>query len=422
MALAMQRWNLHTRIALRIVVMTKGKPGLLLFGMMAVTWFLSMWISNTATVMSMMPNVLAIANELESSLGKDRTHKFTLAMLIGVAFSASIGGIGTLIGTPPNLALDAFLKQTFQNVGETFSFSTWFFFAFPLALVLFVILFLLFLILFVPSKRNPLHIDLSDLKKKYQDLGKISYEEIVVAICFVVLAILWMFRGDLKFGDNFKIPGWSNIFPESKFIDDGTVAMIVSCLLYMIPAKNPCPVKGSKTFIMDWATTKKIPWDIVFLFGGGYALSAAFDESGLSDYIGSAFSSLSNMSMPLLIFIVVFVISLLTEVTSNTATSNVFIPIFLALSKSLDKHPLILSIPVTISCSFAFSLPVATPCNLIVFSSKKITTKDMFGIGVIVHMISVVVGTLLSIWYAPAIFGYSIDDPVPSNWIIPDSS
>ncbi|GKT36883.1 Solute carrier family 13 like protein, partial [Aduncisulcus paluster] len=126
MALAMQRWNLHTRIALRIVVMTKGKPGLLLFGMMAVTWFLSMWISNTATVMSMMPNVLAIANELESSLGKDRTHKFTLAMLIGVAFSASIGGIGTLIGTPPNLALDAFLKQTFQNVGETFSFSTWF--------------------------------------------------------------------------------------------------------------------------------------------------------------------------------------------------------------------------------------------------------------------------------------------------------
>eukprot|EP00764_Aduncisulcus_paluster_P003214 gnl/Carplike_NY0171/1489_a2024_1173.p1 GENE.gnl/Carplike_NY0171/1489_a2024_1173~~gnl/Carplike_NY0171/1489_a2024_1173.p1 ORF type:complete len:582 (+),score=164.54 gnl/Carplike_NY0171/1489_a2024_1173:75-1748(+) len=426
MALAMQRWNLHTRLSLKVVVATGGRPKLLLFGMMAITWFLSMWISNTATVMAMMPNVLAISDSLEKSLGKDKVRKFSLGMLLGVAYSASIGGVGTLIGTPPNLFFRNILAETYIDTdtgkGVSVSFSEWFFFAFPTALVLFLIVYVLFIFAFVPGKKNPMNIDMSDLKNKLALMGKASFEEKMVGVSFIILAFLWMFRKDLDFG-SFKIPGWSSIYPDDKnFISDGTVAMFVSIMMFVIPAKNPDPETGDKTHIMEWKEMKKVPWDILFLFGGGFAISDCFSSSGLNVFIGDKFSGLDGVSPGVIIFVSIFVITFLTEVTSNTATSTVFLPVFAALANTLNQDPRAFMIPVAVACSFAFALPVATPCNLIVFGSKKITMGDMAKTGIVINFIAIALSTVLCIYYLPRIFGFTLGDPAPSNWSYVEAS
>ncbi len=408
-ALAMQRWNLHKRIALRILLLTGSNPGKILFGFMGATAFLSMWISNTATTMMMIPILLSIIEQISENMDKRSASQFTVGLLLGVAYSASIGGVATLVGTPPNPMFVKVFAIMFPK-GPEISFASWFMFAFPITVILFVVIWAYLFYLYKPSAADVKTIDVRSFREAYHLLGKPSREEIIVFADFVLMALLWMTRNGLAFGD-FKIAGWSSLFPEPKYFNDGTVAIFMALPLYFIP------VKGKKNkFIMNWKYSKKIPWNIVLLFGGGFALAIGFKDSGLSEWFGNSLKFFSEFHPIVLIISISLLMTFLTELTSNTATTQIFLPILAALSVSVNINPLFLMIPATLSASMAFMLPVATPPNAIVFGSNKIKIAQMAKTGLVLNFIGAVVITLFTYYYAPVIF--NIDINVFPSWAV----
>ncbi len=396
-ALAIQKWDLHKRIALVILNFIGNSPGKLLFGFMLTTAFLSMWISNTATAMLMVPIIISIISKLELINGKKAVQLFSIGLLLAVAYSASIGGITTLVGTPPNLSFARIFEIYFPNAPEI-SFSKWMLFAMPITIIMFATTWLYLYFVFVKKSVSWKNIDNSELKNELKALGKMSYEEKVVLIIFSLLAILWITRADLIFGD-FVLKGWSNIFHYPKYINDGTVAITMAIILFIIPSKKE---KGG--FIMDWKTAEKLPWEIILLFGGGFALANGFKASGLSSWFGNELMFLGNISPILLILIISFLVTFLTEITSNTATVETLLPILAGVAISLKINPLLLMIPATVSGSFAFMLPVATPPNAIIFGTKKVTILQMAKTGFILNLIGVIVITLVTYFWGMNVF------------------
>ncbi len=277
-ALAMQKWNLHKRIALKILSITGSSPAKILFGFMFASAFLSMWISNTATAMMMVPILLSIIAKLEEYFEPEDLRKYSIGLLLGVAYGASIGGIATLVGTPPNLSFARIFQIMFPEAPEI-SFTTWFIYAAPISIIFFIITWIYLYQLYKPKKVIK---SLAGVKfdEQYKSLGSASYEEKSVFIVFVLLALLWLTRKGLVIRD-FKIPGWSELLMVPEYINDGTVAIMLALVLYFIPSKAK---KGKR--IMDWETTSRLPWNIVLLFGGGFALASGFKESGLSIWFG----------------------------------------------------------------------------------------------------------------------------------------
>lgn len=381
-ALAMQRWNLHKRIALITLLIFGTKPKQILLGFMVSTAFLSMWISNTATAMMMVPIALSVIMEVEQSHDSNLSDRFSIAVLLGIAYSASIGGIATLVGTPPNLVFLRIFSMSFPEAPEI-SFTNWFMFAFPISLVFLIIAWIYLSRIITKVKFD---INRASLKLQYSGLGKISYEEKVVLLVFVLLVVAWLTRSDLQLG-KVSIKGWASLFKYPKFINDGTIAILFSSILFIIPAKKT-------DRIMVWKDTRDLPWNIVLLFGGGFALAKAFQVSGLSLWFGEQFSGLSNLNPILIIFIICLIVSFLTELTSNTATSQVILPILAPLSIVLMKNPLLFMIPVTLASSLAFMMPVATPPNAIVFGTKRIKISQMVRYGFWLNMIGVTIATL----------------------------
>jgi sodium-dependent dicarboxylate transporter 2/3/5 len=354
-AIAMEQWNLHKRIALNLINIFGKNPSSIILGFMIASAFLSMWISNTATAVMILPIGLAILLKLESEYGVEKTRKFSIALMLGIAYACSIGGIGTLIGTPPNLVFQRIYAISFPDKPEVL-FGEWMLFAVPLSIVMLgIVWFLLTKVLFKIDEK--LTIDKQIIKSEREALGKISYEEKVVLAIFALTALLWIFRKDLNLS-LFIIPGWSNIFPLPGFIDDGTVAITMALLLFILPVK-----KGNlkRKRILTASAFRKIPWEIILLFGGGFALAKGFVSSGLSDLVGEQLSGLSNVPTILLIAVICFTITFLTELTSNTATAQIILPILAALSIQINIDPLLLMVPATISASMAFMMPVATP-------------------------------------------------------------
>lgn len=399
-ALAMQRWNLHRRIALRILMFTGTSPAKILFGFMLATAFLSMWISNTATTMMMIPILLSIIEQLSESMDKQSAQKFTIGLLLGVAYSASIGGVATLVGTPPNPIFVKTLDILFPKAPEI-SFSSWFLFAFPLSVIIFAITWLYLYSLYKPIKASTQNIDSKSFVEQYHNIGKPGYEEKIVLIDFTLMAILWMTRSSLTIG-SFSFHGWSTLFSKPQYFNDGTVAILMGVLLYFIPSKTE-----NNTFIMNWEVSKKLPWDIVLLFGGGFALAIGFKESGLSAWFGHALNFVSDFPPLLMIFLIAIMMTFLTELTSNTATTQIMLPIMGALAVSLKINPILLMIPATISASMAFMLPVATPPNAIIFGSNKISVAQMAKTGLFLNITCAVLITLFTYYYAPIIFHMS---------------
>jgi len=386
MALAMQKWNLHRRIALRIILLIGISPKRILLGFMVATWFLSMWISNTATTMMMVPMAMAIILKLKDTFGEKAVSRFSVGLLLGIAYAASIGGTATLIGTPPNLSFSRIFKIYFPGAPEI-TFASWFVFGLPFAVVFLIIAWGTLTRLFI-SRKDPFAADMTVFKEEYNHLGKIRYEEGVVLFLFVLLAVLWLFRGDINVG-SFTIPGWTTIMPVPGFIDDGTIAIAIAMLLFIIPSRRK---KGER--LMDWKTASKLHWGIVILFGGGFALASGFKESGLSVWLGEQMAGLGSFSPVFLVASVSATLTFLTELTSNTATTEMILPILGSLSTAIRVNPLLLMIPATLSASCAFMLPVATPPNAIVFGTGEVRMQDMIKTGIILNLIGVVLVTL----------------------------
>jgi len=404
-ALAMERWNLHKRMALRVLMFFGVNPKFILLGFMVSTALLSMWISNTATTMMMIPIALAIVGKLEDLLGPEKVRKFAIGIFLSIAFSASIGGIATLIGTPPNLSFVRIFAIFFPHAPEI-SFAKWFFFAFPISVFFLFIAWILLFLIFCPGRGFSL--DKKIFRDQYRSLGPVSFEEKVVLLDFLLLVLLWMFRAEIKIG-GFTIPGWSSLFPWSEFINDGTIAIGMALVLFLIPSRIQ---RGGR--VMNWEIARKLPWNIVLLFGGGFALASGFKISGLSQWMGEQLKGLSSLPPLLIVVFICLFITLLTELTSNTATAEILLPILAALAVSIKVNPLLLMIPGTLSCSFAFMLPVATPPNAIVFGTNRLKVSDMARVGVIFKLIGVLIITAALFLIGKSIFG--IDLSVMPAW------
>jgi sodium-dependent dicarboxylate transporter 2/3/5 len=405
MALAMEKWNLHKRIALKVLSIAGGSPFMILFGFMISSAFLSMWMSNTATTMMMLPIAFSVSTALEEVHGESKIKNYLAGLLLSIAYACSIGGIATLVGTPPNLSFLRIFEVLYPK-SPAISFGQWIAFAFPITIVMFA--FTLFLICFIYKPKGDFKkLDKSFFDDRYRALGKTSSEQKRVFILFILLALLWVFRSDLNLGF-IDIPGWSSLFKNPEFLTDGTVAMFIAILLFMVPSSKKAEA------ILTWKITEKIPWHIVFLFGGGFALAKGFVDSGLSNYIGSLLSGASKLSPVLLIGTLTGLMSILTEFTSNTATTEMILPIIGGLANEINVNPLLIMIPVTLAASMAFMLPIATPPNAIVFGTGKLTIIQMVKTGLLINIFAVIVITIFMILWGTVIF--DIDPAVFPDW------
>ncbi len=407
-ALTMEKWHLHKRIALFIIKLIGGGPHRIILGFMLASAFLSMWISNTATAIMMVPIGLAIILQMEEDFSQIETRQFTTCLMLGIAYGCSIGGIATLVGTPPNLSFVQIFQITFPQA-EPIAFGDWMLMALPISVVMLLIVWLILCkVLFsIPDK---LRIDQSIINQEYKALGSMSYEEKVVLIIFSLTAVLWVFRKNLTLG-GITIPGWSQLLPYPALIDDATVALSMAMLMFIIPTRS----KGVKSAsLMEADVIQKLPWGIVILFGGGFALAKGFQVTGLSAFIGHQFSGLAGTPPLMMIITICTGIIFLTELTSNTATTEMILPVLASVAIAMQTNPLLLMIPATLSASCAFMFPVATPPNAIVFGSGRVSISDMVRAGIVINIIGVIIISLFFFLIGTAVF--SIDPDVIPAW------
>ncbi|MBU0755368.1 MAG: SLC13 family permease [Planctomycetes bacterium] len=404
-ALAMQRWDLHKRIALKILLFFGTRPRNLLLGFMTAAAFLSMWISNTATTMMMVPIVLAVILKFEDLHGCGKARKIAVGLMLGVAYGATLGGIATLVGTPPNQAFIQIFEISFPGAPEI-NFADWMFFALPTSMVMMLFVWMLLTLLFM--RNAPAALDRHTLRSQYEAMGPMTFEQKVVLVDFVLLALLWVLRADLNLGFA-TIPGWERLFERPSYLNDGTVAITLALILFLIPARRQ---RGFR--IMDWETATRLPWNIVLLFGGGFALASGFKESGLSLWIGNQLSNAHDLHPLCIIALISLLVTFLTELTSNTATAQMLLPILAGLALTIRINPLLLMVPGTLACSMAFMLPVATPPNAIIFGTGRLRITDMARTGFILNLVGVFVVTLATWLIGRAVF--DIDLSIFPDW------
>ncbi|CAJ0602097.1 unnamed protein product [Cylicocyclus nassatus] len=394
MAAAVEKCDLHQRVALSVLRLVGGEPKWIMLGFMMVTALLSMFISNTATTAMMVPiaqsvvTQLACDAQLESgNRGRANCKRMSTGLVLCICVAANIGGIGTVNGTPSNIVMLGILKELFNEADTGMNYMTWLIFAFPLMVICLFVVWLTLTLFFLrdaPSKDD--HIT-EMLRKRYEDLPRTSYAEKSVICCFLILLSLWIFR------DPGFFKGFSSYFPKNCYTD-ATSAMIVAVLLFALPSERPelftyksKEERKRNSRLMDWPTMQKtFPWSVVLLLGGGFALAAGVKEAKLSDIIGESLQSLDHLPVWVLQMLVMVVCMAITNICSNTVTATIFVPIVGTLAVGMERHPFSLMLPATLACSFAFVLPVGTPPNAIVFGSGMIKVKDMVTIGTIISI------------------------------------
>ena len=409
-AVTMEKWRLHKRIALWVIRRIGGGPARIILGFMVAAAFLSMWISNTATAIMMVPIAMAIILQLEERYGIKACHSFTVALMLGIAYACSLGGMATLVGTPPNLSFARIFEITFPDA-EPIAFGQWLVMAFPITLVMLALVWLLLTRVFFRFSKS-FDVDRNVVKREYAALGKISFEERAVLAVFAATAIGWIFREDLVLGI-LTIPGWSRLVPRADLIDDATVAVAMAMILFFIPTRSP---KAAGPTVMGVDVFGRIPWHIVLLFGGGFALAQGFRQTGLSEFIGVRFAGLEGVPPVVMIALTCTGLTFLTELTSNTATTEMILPILASVAVAIKVNPLLLMIPATLSASCAFMMPVATPPNTIIFGSGRITIAEMAKVGIIINLIGVLVITVVFYFLGTAVLG--IDLAGPPAWAV----
>ncbi|NWT23928.1 S13A2 protein, partial [Cardinalis cardinalis] len=496
MAIAIETWNLHKRVALRVLLITGVRPALLLMGFMVVTAFLSMWISNTATTAMMVPIAQAVMEQLHKSeaesgttgqvsehtnkafelqekppesfkepeekgprpfpvqysscisfvpwdLGNshvlvveeerkrneelEKKHlKLSKGMSLCICYSSSIGGIATLTGTTPNLVLQGQVNDIYQDNGGIINFASWFSFAFPTMLVLLILAWIWLQILYLgfdfkknfgcgisaaaKAKEKQAY---EIIKEESKKLGKMSFAEIEVSILFALLVVLWFTR------EPGFIPGWATVLfnkDNTSYVTDATVALFISMLLFILPSgfsnqdREQEQTGGRAKFrapppLLDWKVVQeKMPWNIVFLLGGGFALAKGSEESGLSAWLGTKLTPLQSIPPPAIAFLLCLLIATFTECTSNVATTTLFLPILASMAEAICLNPLYVMLPCTLSASLAFMLPVATPPNAIVFSYGQLRVLDMAKAGFVLNILGVLTITLAINTWASSLF------------------
>lgn len=387
LAIAIEKWNLHKRIALTVINIIGTSVSKIILGFMIATAFLSMWISNTATTVMILPIGMAIILQLKDNPNtkEDENEIFGKALMLSIAYSASIGGVATLIGTPPNLIFAGILEEQY-NIEMTF--SKWITYGLPISIILLFICWKYMTTIAFSFTQKDFPGGKAEIKRLLKSLGRISYEEKTVLIVFCITAFLWMTRSFLI----------SKLIPT---IDDTIIAMASATILFILPTKNRKEKK-----IINWESAVKLPWGILLLFGGGLALAEGFKTSGLAEWIGTRITQFENLPLVALLFVLILAVNFLTEITSNLATTAMLLPVIAPIALILDVHPFTLMVGITVAASCAFMLPVATPPNAIVFGSGYLKIPDMLRTGILMNVISVILITLITYYLLPLLWDF----------------
>ena len=389
LALAIEKWNLHKRIALNIIKLIGTDVRKIILGFMIATAFLSMWISNTATAVMMLPIGIAIIKQMKDlkDTSQDENTIFGKALMLSIAYSASIGGISTLIGTPPNLVFAGIVQELYDI---EISFLQWIIFGLPISIILLTISWIYLTRVAFKFPQTKFEEGQAEINRQLKGLGKIGYEEKIVLFVFILTGLAWISRTFLL-----------NLFLPN--LDDSIIALIAGVCLFLITAG---PDRDQK--IMFWEDAVKLPWGILLLFGGGLAIAAGFQESGLATWIAQSMVQLSGYSIIIILLVVVAAVNFLTEITSNLATIAMLLPILAPTAILLDVHPFLLMVGATLSASCAFMLPVATPPNAVVFGSKYLKISDMVRVGLLMNVISIILILLMVYFILPKVWDFNL--------------
>ncbi|KAJ4935456.1 hypothetical protein JOQ06_016989 [Pogonophryne albipinna] len=438
-AIAVEHWNLHRRIALQVLLIVGVKPSLLMIGFMGTTAFLSMWISNTASTAMMLPIANAVLQQLcdteanaeerdfnmaaakngvdnqafemglEAQQRRLKTEqkytKLTKGMSLSVCYAASIGGTATLTGTTPNVIMKGQIDELFPDNGGIINFATWFGFSFPNMLLMLALSWLWLQFMFLGfnlkstfgcgTKKEGDREAFQVIKDEHKKLGRMSFAEGCVLTIFTLLVVLWFTR------EPGFIPGWATVLfnKDKTYVTDGTVAILMSALFFCIPSKLPRCCGRSEdgasseapAALLNWDVVhEKMPWNILLLLGGGFALAHGSEKSGLSLWLGESLIPLQSIPPFAISILLCLLVAMFTECSSNTATTTLFLPILASMATAIKIHPLYVMFPCTISASLAFMLPVATPPNAIAFSYGNLKVLDMAKAGFILNILGVI--------------------------------
>ncbi|WP_046470455.1 SLC13 family permease [Allosalinactinospora lopnorensis] len=386
LALAMQRWNLHRRMALSVVAAVGSNPPRLIGGFMLATGFVTMWVSNTATTIMMLPIGLAVIGMVTQLRNGKTDPNFATALMLGIAYASSIGSVATLIGTPPNALMVGYLSE---NHGIHVGFGQWMMVGLPLAAIFLVIAWVVLTKLIYPPQTQDLSAGRELIREELREMGPMSRGERLVLAVFVTAALSWVCIPLLA--QNATISG---VLPWLESISDAGIAMAVAIALFMIPVDRTCNER-----LLDWDTAVQLPWGILLLFGGGLTLSTQFTETGLSAWIGERVELLGGVPTWVLVAVIAGMVLLLTELTSNTATTATFLPVIGGIALGLGMDVMLLVVPAVLAASLAFMMPVATPPNAIVYGSGHIRIAQMVRSGFWLNMIALllVLGTIYAI-------------------------
>jgi len=393
LAIAMQKWELHRRIALHTISMVGVSPSRIVLGFMLATAFLSMWVSNTATTMMMMPIGIAVIQQAADSLQRSgatdvdtrpQHFQFGVVLMLGIAYAASVGGVGTIIGTPPNTVLVAMVDKLY---GQQIGFAQWMLFGVPLSCVMLVITWFVLVKVIFPVKLEALPGGKALIANQLRELGTMRRPEKLVLVVFLATAAAWITRG----------------FVHATMVNDATIAIAGAMSLFLIPANFR---KGE--FLLDWQSAVRLPWGVILLFGGGLALAKGFTDTGLASWIGSRLSMLQGTDPVLFLGAVTLLSLALTEMTSNTATSTLLLPIMGAVAVAMHMHPFGPMVAAATASSYAFILPVATPPNAVIYGSGYVTIRQMAKAGLLLGLIGAVLITVFVSFLLPWVWGIDI--------------
>ena len=390
LAIAIEKWNLHKRIALNIIKIIGTNISKIILGFMVATAFLSMWISNTATAVMMLPIAMSIVAQLQDNPNTEKNENliFGKALMLSIAYSASIGGMATLIGTPPNLVFAGYVEETY---GIEITFLQWLKFGVPIAIPLLVIAWLYLTKFAFKFKQKEFPGGKEEINRLLVLIGPMKREEKLVSSIFVLTAFCWITRSFIL----------QEFFP---FIDDTIIAMTAGILLFVVPASD------FKKRLITWEDAVKLPWGIILLFGGGMALAAGFQITGLASWLGAQMSIFQGLSLLVLVFVIITLVNFFTEFTSNLATTAMLLPILAPIAISLNINPYMLMVACTIAASCAFMMPVATPPNAVVFGSGYLRIPDMIKSGIWMNIISILFLTLMVYYFLPIIWDFNLTD------------